>query len=126
MAVIFVSHSSQDRALTEDLSQRLRDQGFHALFLDFDETDGIAAGRAWEGELYAALRRSDGLVFLATAASVSSRWCFAELALARSLGIPVFALRASGEARLSLIDDVQWVDLAEGEAAYRRLWAGMK
>ncbi|MGY1670317.1 nSTAND1 domain-containing NTPase [Geodermatophilus sp. SYSU D00710] len=126
MAIVFISHSSADRALAEELARRLRDQGYHALFLDFDVADGIAAGREWEGELYAALRRSDGLVFLATAASVDSRWCFAELALARSMNMPVFAVRASDGARLSLIDDVQWVDLAEGEQAYARLWAGMK
>jgi WD40 repeat protein len=126
MAVIFISHSSKDRLLAERLSQRMRDQGYHAVFLDFDDDAGIPAGRAWEGELYAALRRSDGLVFLATAASVASRWCFAEVALARSLGMPVFAVMAADGARLSLLDDVQWVDLAEGEPAYGRLWAGMK
>jgi WD40 repeat protein len=126
MAVIFISHSSKDRALAENFSERLRDQGYHVLFLDFDESDGIPAGRAWERELYVALRRSDGIVFLATEASVSSRWCFAELALARSLGIPVFAVRASDQAQLDLVEDVQWIDVSEGEAAYRRLWAGMK
>jgi energy-coupling factor transporter ATP-binding protein EcfA2 len=126
MAVIFISHSREDRSLAEELSERLRDQRYHAIFLDFDISDGIPAGRAWERELYAALRRADGLVFLATPASVSSRWCFAELAVARSLGTPVFAVCASDQARLSLVDDVQWVDLAEGELAYRRLWAGMK
>ncbi len=126
MAVVFISHSSEDGPLAEDFSRRLRAQGYHDLFLDVDILDGISAGRTWERELYAALRRSDALVFLATAASVESRWCFAELALARSLAIPVFAVRASDRARLSLIDDVQWVDLAEGEAAYRRLWEGMR
>ena len=125
MAVIFISHSSQDRALTEDLAGRLRARGYRAIFLDFDVSDGIAAGSIWERQLYSALRRSDGLVFLATAASVNSRWCFAELALARSLNIPVFAVRVAEDARLSLIEDVQWIDLAEGEPAYDRLWAGM-
>jgi WD40 repeat protein len=126
MAVIFVSHSSEDRALAEELSRRLRVQGYNALFLDTDMSDGIPAGHQWERALYSALRRSDGVVFLATAASARSRWCFAELALARSLGTPIFAVRASDHATLSLIDDVQWVDVAEGESAYIRLWAGMR
>ena len=72
MAGIFISHSSDDRSLAEKFSQRLRDQGYHAIFLDFDDSDGILAGRAWERELYAALRRSDAIVFLATATSVTS------------------------------------------------------
>jgi hypothetical protein len=126
MASVFVSHSSRDRAVTERVVARLRAAGFAALFLDFDPEQGIPAGRNWERELYAALRRSNGVVFLATTASVTSCWCFTELALARSLGTPVFAVRTSDQARLNLIDDVQWVDLAEGEPAYRRLWEGMK
>jgi hypothetical protein len=57
---------------------------------------------------------------------VTSHWCFAEVALARSLGMPIFALRATDSARLGLLGDIQWVDLADGDAAYGRLWAGMK
>ncbi len=144
MTAVFISHSSRDRALVEDLCARLRAQGYAALFLDVDERDGIAAGRDWERELYLALRRSDGVVFLATESSVTSRWCFAELALARSRGVPVFALRATPQARLGLLSDIQWVDLptarqgttvgpqhgtqnaeVDEQTAYRRLWAGM-
>src|SRR5215217_6846988 len=39
--------------------------------------------------------------------------CGAEVSLARSLGKPVFPLHLSGDARLELLDDVQWVDLAD-------------
>jgi hypothetical protein len=126
MSVIFISHSSEDRTLAQELARRLRAQGYDALFLDFDLSDGIPAGQRWERELFAALRRSDGLIFLGTAASVTSHWCFAEVALARSLGMPIFALRATDSARLGLLGDIQWVDLADGDAAYGRLWAGMK
>jgi WD40 repeat protein len=126
MSVIFISHSSEDRTLAQELAGRLRVQGYDALFLDFDLSDGIPAGQRWERELFAALRRSDGLIFLGTAASVMSHWCFAEVALARSLGMPIFALRATDGARLGLLGDIQWVDLADGDAAYGRLWAGMK
>jgi hypothetical protein len=40
--------------------------------------------------------------------------------------MPIFALRATDSARLGLLGDIQWVDLADGDAAYGRLWAGMK
>jgi integrase len=36
MASVFVSHSSQDRAATERMAERLRAAGFAALFVDFD------------------------------------------------------------------------------------------
>src|SRR4051812_23735107 len=89
MASVFVSHSSRDRVVTEHVVARLRAEGFAALFVDFDPDQGIPAGRDWERELYAQLRRSDAVIFLASEASVASRWCLAELSLARSLGRPV-------------------------------------
>ena len=93
MASLFVSHSSRDRVEAERVVERLRAEGFTALFIDFDPDQGIPAGRSWERELYAQLRKTDGVIFLASAASVASSWCFAEVSLARSLGKPVFPLR---------------------------------
>ena len=87
MTFLFISHSSQDRDLVAHFVDRLRQSGFESLFCDTDPTQGISAGRLWEKELYGALRRADGVLFLATSRSVKSRWCFAELALARSLGV---------------------------------------
>jgi TIR domain len=89
MASVFVSHSSRDRVVTERVVARLRAAGFAASFVDFDPEQGIPAGRSWERELYAQLRRTDAVIFLASEASVASRWCLAELSLARSLGRPV-------------------------------------
>jgi hypothetical protein len=126
MASLFLSHSSSDLAATKRVVERLREEGFEALFIDFDPAQGIPAGRLWERELYAQLRKTDGVVFLASAASVVSQWCFVEVALARSLGKPVFALRLEPGIQLGLLDDVQWVDLAEGEPAFSRLWRGLR
>jgi WD40 repeat protein/energy-coupling factor transporter ATP-binding protein EcfA2 len=126
MASLFVSHSSLDRDEAERIAQRLRVEGFAALFLDFDPADGIPAGRDWERELYAQLRKTDGVIFLASAASVASQWCFAEISHARSLGKPVFPLRLEAGVRLGLIDDVQWIDLIKGETAFNRLFAGLR
>jgi WD40 repeat protein len=126
MTVLFISHSSRDKPLAHLLRDRLRAKGYGALFLDTDEREGIPAARTWQREIYTALLRSDAVLFLASESSVASQWCFAELALARSMGTPVFPLRASPRARLSLLDDVQWIDLAEGETAYQRLWWGLE
>jgi len=93
----------------------LRAAGFVTVFLDFDPEHGIPVGRNWERELYAQLRRADAVVFLASRAAVESRWCFAELTLARSLGRPVLPLQLELDARLPLLADVQWMDLTGDE-----------
>jgi hypothetical protein len=126
VASLFISHSSSDRDAAQRLAERLRAEGFAALFLDFDPEQGIPAGRNWERELYAQLRKADAVIFLASAASVASRWCFAEVSLARSLDKPIFPLRLEGDVHLELLDDLQWLDLAEGELTFTRLWAGLR
>src|SRR4051812_26604198 len=113
MASVFISYSSRDRPVAKWLLKRLRAAGFAALFVDFDPGQGIPARRNWERELYAQLRRSDAVIFLASQASVDSHWCFAELSLARSLGRPVFPLRLQPGVALPLLADVQWTDLTE-------------
>src|SRR5687768_17186441 len=131
MAAVFVSHSSRDRAATEWVVARLRAAGFAALFVDFDPEQGIPAGRNWERELYAQLRRTDAVVFLASEASVASRWCSIEIGLARSLGRPVFPVRLQPGVALPLLADVQWTDLddtavEDAEAGLTRLLAGLR
>ncbi|HEX2298971.1 MAG TPA: TIR domain-containing protein, partial [Pseudonocardiaceae bacterium] len=125
MASVFVSHSSQDRAATEWMVARLRAAGFAALFVDFDPEQGIPAGRNWERDLYAQLRKTDAVVFLASAASVASQWCFAELSLARALGRPVFPVRLQPEVDLPLLAHLQWTDLTDSEPGLARLLAGL-
>jgi WD40 repeat protein len=126
MASLFISHSGQDRVAAQRVHQWLRNVGYQALFLDFDPSDGIPAGRRWEAELYAQLRRADAVVFLASDNSVASKWCFAELSLARSMGHPVFPLRLDAAARLELLQDVQWIDLTADDAAFSQLGAGLQ
>src|SRR4051794_22247930 len=126
MASVFVSHSSRDRAVTERVVARLQAAGFAALFVDFDPEQGIPAGRTWERELYAQLRRSDAVVFLASEASVDSRWCSIEIGLARSLGRPVFPLRLQPGVGMPLLADVQSIDLTDAEPGLARLVAGLR
>ena len=126
MASLFLSYSSLDRPAATEVRDRLEAEGFAALYIDFDPDQGTPAGRAWERELYAQLRKTDAVVFFASSASVASRWCFAELSLARALGKPVFPLRLEDGAHLALLDDTQWVDLADGDGAFTRLLAGLR
>src|SRR3954451_10627531 len=126
MASVFVSHSSRDRAVTEQVAARLRAAGFAALFVDFGPEQGIPAGRSWERELYAQLRRSDAVIFLASDASVASRWCSIEIGLARSLGRSVFPLRLQPGVTMPLLADVQWTDLTDPELGMARLLTGLR
>jgi energy-coupling factor transporter ATP-binding protein EcfA2 len=126
MAAVFVSHSSQDQAVTEWAVARLQAAGFAALFVDFDPEQGIPAGREWERELYAQLRKTDAVVFLASEASVASSWCLLEVGLARSLGRPVFPLRLQPGVVLPLLADVQWIDLTDAEPGMARLLTGLR
>src|SRR6266536_6106014 len=89
MASVFISHSARDNVQAERIRQSLKAAGFATVYLDFDPESGIPRGRKWEDELYSELRKADVVVFLSTAASVSSKWCHAELALARALGRPI-------------------------------------
>src|ERR687894_351284 len=125
MASVFVSHSSRDRAVTERVVEGLRAAGFAALFVDFDPEHGIPPGRNWERELYAQLRTTDAVVFLASEASVASRWCSIEIGLARSLGRPVFPVRLQPGVAMPLLADVQWTDLTDAEPGMTRLLAGL-
>ena len=125
MTSLFISHSSRDQVAAQRVHQWLRNAGYQALFLDFDPSDGIPGGRRWEAELYAQLRCTDGVIFLASADSVASKWCFAELSLARSLGRPVFPLRLEATAWLDLLHDVQWVDLTGDETSLGPLRDGL-
>ena len=125
MTSLFISHSSRDQVAAQRVHQWLRNAGYQALFLDFDPSAGIPAGHRWEAELYAQLRRTDGVIFLASPDSVASKWCFAELSLARSLGRPVFPLRLDRTAWLDLLQDVQWVDLTADETSLGQLRDGL-
>lgn len=126
MSPLFVSHSSSDRAATDRVRRELRAAGFTTLFVDFDPDHGIPTGRNWEREIYAQLRRSDGVIFMASRAAVASRWCFAEISLARSLNRPIFPLCLEPDVTLPLLDDVQWVDLGGDGEWVGRLRVGLR
>ena len=127
MTLIFISHSSTDDASARHVADWLTSHGFRSLFLDFDPAHGIPAGRNWEHELYARLRQAAAVVFLSSKASVASPWCFAELALARAMGVQVLPVRIESDAHHPLLRDVQAVDLAgEGDAALGRLTSSLR
>jgi hypothetical protein len=79
MATIFISHSSKDRAAVTEIAEQLKRRDFLSIFVDFDPENGIPPGRHWEKEFYHRLLACSAVVFVCSSASVSSKWCFAEL-----------------------------------------------
>jgi hypothetical protein len=121
VAAFFISHSSHDRDTVQGLHGRLRAWGYDSLYLDFDPEDGVEVGQEWERELYRQLRIADAVLYVGSRAAAASRWCFAELTLARSANKPIFPLAIEQGSRMPLLEDRQWLDLTDGEAAFQRL-----
>jgi hypothetical protein len=90
-------------------------RGYGSLFVDADAERGIAAGARWEAELYRQLRRADAVLFIGTEHSIESPWCFAELAMARSLGKPIVPVSFLADAKHPLLEDIQQVVVATDE-----------
>jgi WD40 repeat protein len=121
VAAFFISHSIHDHDKVEWLLDRLRAWGYESWYLHSDPEDGIAVGEAWEQELYRQLRLADAVLYVESRASAASRWCFAELALARSANKPIFPVKIERGPRMPLLEDRQSLDLTHGEAALERL-----
>jgi len=127
MSAIFISHSSRDNALAEEVAERLKAQGHTSVFLDFHPEDGIPAGRDWEKELYHRLRVCRAVIVLCSEHSMASQWCFAEVAHARALGKPVIPVRIGTCEINEVLRDRQILDLArDAEEAYDRLWRALQ
>jgi hypothetical protein len=114
VASFFISHAVRDLAAAQRLHEALREWGYESLFLDTHPDDGIPTGSDWEQALYTQLRIADALIFLGTPASVASRWCFAELAIAQARHVPVLPLWLGGDGRGDLLANRQWLDVADG------------
>ncbi|HEX2081709.1 MAG TPA: TIR domain-containing protein [Longimicrobium sp.] len=128
MAMLFISHSSQDQLQALDVRRRLLERGYRPaqIFLDSDAGSGIPPGSPWEEALYARLRECRALLVLCSASWQRSRWCFAELVFARAMGKEVFPVLLE-PCDPGLAGEHQAVAVyGEGEAAWARLWAALE
>lgn len=110
MAKLFLSHASGDDALADEIGQRLSLR--HQIFVDHTRQHGIAPGAEWERSLYERLDWADAVVCLVTTRYVESRWCFAEVALAKANGRRLFPLTAEEGAAHPLLAPTQGVAYA--------------
>ncbi len=126
MSSIFISHSSQDAEWATEVRRQLELQGHRSVFLDFDPADGIPAGHDWEQELYRQLRSCRAVLVLCSRHSMASRWCFAEITHAKSMGKALFPLRIDDCELDPVLTSGQVIDLTvDRESGWRRLWRGL-
>ena len=83
--VIFLSHSSTDKSVAEELRRQLQRRGHHAQFLDTDREAGIPAGATWQKVILNRLGAASALVVLWSRNADRSKWVFAEVAIAQVL-----------------------------------------
>ena len=127
MSAIFLSHSSRDASVSQEVMERLRAEGHRSVFLDFDPENGIPAGRDWEQELYRRLRACQAVIVLCSEHSMASHWCFAEITHAKALGKQVFPVKVAPCTIDPVLTSSQILDLTgDREEAYRRLWNGLR
>jgi len=126
MTAILISHSSTDNAAAAKMEAWLEAQGHTSLFLDFDSEAGIKGGSSWEQTLYRQLRQCQAVIALLTPSWLASKWCFAELVLARERGKAIFTVKVQPCEARGVFSDIQAIDLmAEPEGGYRRLRIGL-
>ena len=126
MSAIFISHSSKDNQVADEIRHWLAEQGHRSVFLDFDPANGIPAGRDWEQELYRGIRACRAVIVLCSRHSMASRWCFMEITHARALGKHLFPVKIEECDVDGVLSDRQVIDLTENkEEGLERLWRGI-
>ena len=116
MPAIFISHSSLDRQVSDDIKAALTRLGFEQAFLDFDKETGIDIGENWEKRLYEELSRCHAVMLVLTPTWLASKWCFAELTQARALGKVILPMLCEPLGERFVLPDIQAVDLVDWNA----------
>src|SRR5215813_6853706 len=116
MPAIFISHSSRDTKVADDIKSTLARLGFDRIFLDFDKETGIDAGENWEKRLYEELSRCHAVIVVVTPNWLNAKWCFAELTQARALGKVILPLVCKPVGERFVLPDIQSVELLDWNA----------
>lgn len=107
MSSIFISHSNQDKVITEPIVERLREAGL-GIWIDYEN---IRGGAEWLCEIEAGIARCKAVLVILSGSSVASTWVKRECLYAFQLQKPLLvALAADLLIPLHLIN-LQYCDL---------------
>jgi len=127
--MLFISHRTTDKQFALDLMRRAQERGYSSkqVFLDSDRDAGIAAGVDWEQEIFNRLKDCRALIVVCTSRLAESKWCFAELVVAKTLGKLVFPVVVEDCTLDTFVGERQAVfAYKDGDAAYNRLWQSLE
>ena len=116
MPAIFISHSSLDQPIANDVKTALDQFGFENVFLDFDKVTGFGAGENWEKRLYEELSRCHAVILVLTPNWLTAKWCFVELTQARALGKIILPIVCKPLGDRVVLPEIQSVDLLDWNA----------
>jgi WD40 repeat protein len=125
--MLFISYSSKDRTVAQELYDRLTRYGYRLPFLDYHPDGGIPGGTDWRRELRWQLRVAGSVIALCSENWKTSAWCSEELGTAHALEKPVIPLNIDGCELPSTIDSHQQINFVRrDEEAYARLWKALE
>src|SRR5262245_44656699 len=107
-----------------EICQWLEESG-HEVFLNRHPQHGISPSTKWDSNLHKRLHWADVVVCVLTSAYLTSVWCTAEVATARSRGCRILPVRAEPDISHPLLTTVQHIELTvardELDEALRRI-----
>jgi len=116
MPAIFISHSSLDQQIANEMKAAIDQFGFEQVFLDFDKVTGFGAGENWEKRLYEELSRCHAVILVLTPNWLTAKWCFVELCQARALGKVILPIVCKPLGERLVLPEIQSVDLLDWNA----------
>jgi hypothetical protein len=111
---VFLSHSSQDREITQRIAVTLRNHGIPVWY----SATNIRGAQQWQDEIGRALKRCDFFIVLLSNQSIASEWVKRELSYALSHGqyteniLPISLEQCDFESLSWTLGAFEMVDLA--------------
>jgi WD40 repeat protein len=127
MAAIFISYNNKDENIAGKIKDWLVGLGYERTYFACDLETGNQPGEQWEQRLYQELSRSHAIVIVLTRNWLESKWCWAEMVVARTLGKTIIQVICSPQGDQMVLPQFQAVYLLDwNEAGLQRLEQGLR
>jgi WD40 repeat protein len=127
MAAIFISYNHKDERIAGKIKDWLSELRFERTYFACDLETGNKPGEQWEQRLYQELSRCHAIVLVLTGNWLDSKWCWAEMVLARALGKKIIQVICSPLGDQMVLPEIQAVDLLDwNDTGLQRLERGLR